>query len=238
VEVFDSQGNKHLMTTFFNKTGDGEWEYRGMVDGKEVTGGDPGKLKTVCEGKLKFNVDGKLEVEEMTKSAFNFTGGALQDQKVKIDFGDAIKSDGGKGIEGTKQYGRESDLITWQQDGAAAGTITNMSFNDQGILTVLYSNGEARDLAQVCLAKFENPESLFKVGNNRLKASREAGTPSVGIAGQGGRGMLFAKSLERSTVDLGTEFVSLIQTQRGFQSNAKTITTTDQLLEEVLNLKR
>lgn len=238
VELYDSQGNKHLMTTFFNKVGDGEWEYRGMVDGKEVTGGDPGKLKIVCEGRLKFDVDGRLETEEITKSAFNFKGGALQDQKIKFDFGDSIKTDGGKGIEGTKQYGRDSDLITWQQDGAAAGTITNMSFNDQGILTVLYSNGEARDLAQVCLAKFENPESLFKVGNNRLRASREAGTPSIGISGQGGRGMLFAKSLERSTVDLGTEFVSLIQTQRGFQSNAKTITTTDQLLEEVLNLKR
>lgn len=238
VEVFDSQGNKHLMTVFFNKTNDGEWTYRGMVDGAEVTGGEAGKLKEVCEGKITFNVDGKLETEEMTKSAFNFKGGALQDQKIVLDFGDSIKTDGGKGLEGTKQYGRESDLLTWSQDGASAGTITNMSFNDQGILTVLYSNGEARDLAQVCLAKFENPESLFKVGNNRLKESREAGTPSIGVSGQGGRGMLFAKSLERSTVDLGTEFVSLIQTQRGFQSNAKTITTTDQLLEEVLNLKR
>jgi flagellar hook protein FlgE len=238
VEIFDSQGNKHLMTTFFNKTADGTWEYHGMVDGKEVTGGEPGKLKEVCAGKITFNVDGKLETEEMTKSAFNFTSGALQDQKIALDFGDSIKTDGGKGLEGTKQYGRDSDMLTWTQDGATAGTITNMSFNDQGTLTVLYSNGEARDLAQICLAKFENPEALFKMGNNRFKESRQAGTPSIGASGQAGRGTLFAKSLERSTVDLGTEFVSLIQTQRGFQSNAKTITTTDQLLEEVLNLKR
>lgn len=238
VEVYDSQGNKHLMTTFFNKVGDSTWEYRGMVDGKEVTGGETGKLKEVCAGRLTFTVDGKLESEELTKSSFNFKDGALQDQKIVLDFGDSIKTDGGRGIDGTKQYGRDSDLISWSQDGASAGTITNMSFNDQGVLTVLYSNGDAKDLAQVSLAKFENPESLFKVGNNRLKESREAGTPSIGTSGQGGRGMLFAKSLERSTVDLGSEFVSLIQTQRGFQSNAKTITTTDQLLEEVLNLKR
>lgn len=238
IEMYDSQGNKHLMTTFFNKVNNGEWEYRGMVDGKEVTGGEDGVLKEVCRGKLKFTVDGKLESEEMTKSAFNFKDGALQDQKIVLDFGDAIKTDGGKGLEGTKQYGRDSDLISWGQDGASAGTITNMSFNDQGVLTALYSNGEARDLAQIAIAKFENPESLFKVGNNRLKESREGGTPSIGTAGQAGRGKLFAKSLERSTVDLGTEFVNLIQAQRGFQSNAKTITTTDQLLEEVINLKR
>lgn len=238
VELYDSQGNKHLMTTFFNKVDDGKWEYIGMVDGKEVTGGEPGTMKEVCRGKLTFNVDGKLETEEMTNSAFNFKDGALQDQKLALDFGDSIKTDGGKGIEGTKQYGRDSDLLNWGQDGASAGTINNMSFNDQGVLTALYTNGEARDLAQICLAKFENPESLFKVGNNRLKESREGGTPSIGVAGQAGRGKLFAKSLERSTVDLGTEFVSLIQAQRGFQSNAKTITTTDQLLEEVINLKR
>lgn len=238
VELFDSQGNKHLMTTFFNKVDDGSWEYVGMIDGKEVTDGDPGILKEVCRGKLTFNVDGKLETEEMTSSSFNFKDGALQDQKIALDFGDSIKTDGGKGIDGTKQYGRESDLIGWGQDGASAGTITNMSFNDQGVLTALYSNGEARDLAQISLAKFENPESLFKVGNNRLKESREGGVPSIGVAGQAGRGKLFAKSLERSTVDLGSEFVNLIQAQRGFQSNAKTITTTDQLLEEVINLKR
>jgi flagellar hook protein FlgE len=238
VELYDSQGNKHLMTTFFNKVNDGEWQFKGMVDGKEVTGGEEGVLKEVCSGRLTFNVDGKLETEEITKSGFNFKDGALQDQQIALDFGDSIKTDGGKGVEGTKQYGRESDLISWLQDGASAGTITNMSFNDQGVLTALYSNGEARDLAQICLAKFENPEGLFKVGNNRLKESREGGTPSIGVAGQAGRGKLFAKSLERSTVDLGTEFVNLIQAQRAFQSNAKTITTTDQLLEEVINLKR
>jgi flagellar hook protein FlgE len=238
VELFDSQGNKHLMTLFFNKTSDREWEYRGMCDGKEVSGGEAGLLKQVCEGKITFNVDGKLDTEEMKSSEFNFKDGALQDQKIAIDFGDSLKTDGGKGLDGTKQYGRESDLNAWHQDGAAAGTINNLSFNDEGVLTALYSNGEARDLAQIALSKFENPEGLFKVGNNRLKESREGGTASIGTAGRSGRGKLFAKSLERSTVDLASEFVALIQNQRNFQANAKTITTTDQLLEEVLNLKR
>lgn len=238
IEIFDSQGNKHLVTLFFNKTADRQWEVRGLADGKEVTGGTPGKMAEVMTGKLTFTVDGKLDTEQITKSAFNFTGGALQNQQIKIDFGDAITTDKGKGLVGTKQYGKESDMISWRQDGSSAGTITNLSFNDEGVLTALYSNGQAQDLAQISLAKFENPEALFKVGNNRLKEARDSGTPSIGKANQAGRGRLFAKSLERSTVDLAMEFVNLIQNQRGFQANAKTITTTDELLNEVINLKR
>ncbi|MGZ3802932.1 MAG: flagellar hook protein FlgE [Pseudobdellovibrionaceae bacterium] len=237
VEMYDSQGNKHLLSMFFNKTADREWSFHGLVDGKEVSGGEEGMMSQVCEGKLKFTVDGKLDSQELTRSAFNFKGGALQDQKIKLNFGDAIK-DGGKGLDGTKQYGKNSDLIGWHQDGAAAGTITSLSFNDEGNLTAIYSNGQAADLAQVALAKFENPEALFKVGNNRLKESRDSGGPSMGAPGSSGRGKLFAKSLERSTVDLATEFVNMIQNQRGFQANAKTITTTDELLNEVIQLKR
>lgn len=237
VEMYDSQGNKHLLSLFFNKTADRQWEYKGVVDGKEVTGGEEGKLSEVCAGKLEFTVDGKLDSQTMTSSNFNFKGGALQGQQVKLNFGDAIK-DGGKGLDGTKQYGKNSDLISWHQDGAAAGTITSLSFNDEGILTAVYSNGQASDLAQIALAKFENPEALFKVGNNRLKESRDSGGASIGGPGTAGRGKLFAKSLERSTVDLATEFVNMIQNQRGFQANAKTITTTDELLNEVIQLKR
>ncbi|MBV2168449.1 MAG: flagellar hook protein FlgE [Bdellovibrio sp.] len=237
VEMYDSQGNKHLVSFFFNKTADREWEFKGLVDGKEISGGNEGALSQVCAGKLKFTVDGKLDSQETTETNFNFKGGALQDQQVKLNFGDAIK-DGGKGLDGTKQYGKNSDLISWHQDGAAAGTITGLSFNDEGVLTAVYSNGQAADLAQIALAKFENPEALFKVGNNRLKESRDSGTASLGGPGAAGRGKLFAKSLERSTVDLATEFVNMIQNQRGFQANAKTITTTDELLNEVIQLKR
>lgn len=237
VEMYDSQGNKHLLSMFFNKTADREWSFHGMVDGKEVSGGEEGMMSQVCEGKLKFTVDGKLESQEVTDSSFNFKGGALQNQKIKLNFGDAI-AEGGKGLDGTKQYGKNSDLISWHQDGAAAGTITSLSFNDEGNLTAVYSNGQAADLAQIALAKFENPEALFKVGNNRLKESRDSGGPSMGAPGASGRGKLFAKSLERSTVDLATEFVNMIQNQRGFQANAKTITTTDELLNEVIQLKR
>lgn len=237
VEIYDTQGNKHLVTLFFNKTADRTWDWKGVVDGKEVSGADEGTLAEVCSGQLKFTQDGKLDSQEISNMELNFKGGALQGQKVKFNFGDAIQ-EGGKGLDGTKQYGKESDLITWHQDGAAAGTITNLSFNDEGVLTAVYSNGEARDLAQIALAKFENPEALYKIGNNRFKESRDSGTPALGAPMRAGRGKIFAKSLERSTVDLAHEFVQLIQGQRNFQANAKTITTTDEMLNEIIQLKR
>jgi flagellar hook protein FlgE len=238
LEMYDSQGNKHLVNVFFTKTADRTWSYHGLVDGKEITGGKDDEMSEVCAGQVTFTADGKLDTETQTVSAFNFKGGAMQNQQVKIDFGDSITTDKGQGVNGSKQYGKESDLISWQQDGSAAGTITNLSFNDEGVLTALYSNGETQDIAQIALAKFENPEALFKVGNNRMKEARDSGAPAVGAPQRAGRGKIFAKSLERSTVDLAMEFVNLIQNQRSFQANAKTITTTDELLGEVINLKR
>jgi len=238
VEIYDSQGNKHLMNLYFRKVADRTWEYHGLVQGKEVVGGQEGQWSEVTAGRVTFNVDGKLDTEEQTLQAFNFAGGALQNQQIKIDFGDALTTDKGKGFKGSTQYGKDSDVIVWDQDGAAAGSISNLSFSDDGTLSAIYSNGETHQLAQIVLAKFENGESMYKVGSNRFKESKESGTPSIGKANQAGRGKFFAKSLERSTVDLAMEFVGLIQNQRGFQANAKTITTTDELLQEVINLKR
>ena len=239
VEMYDSQGNKHLLNVYFNKVQDRQWEWHGLVDGKEVVGGNKdGGMAEVAAGKLTFTVDGKLDTQTTTKTNFNFAGGALANQKVELNFGDAITTNKGKGLGGTVQYGKDSDLMSWKQDGSSAGTITNMSFSDTGVLSAMYNNGEVKDLAQIVLAKFDAPERLYKVGNNRFKESRDAGTPAIGMPNMGGRGKIFAKSLERSTVDLAMEFVNLIQNQRGFQANAKTITTTDELLAEVIQLKR
>lgn len=238
IELYDSQGNKHLTQVFFTKTADRAWSWTAMCDGKEVNGGKEGEMAKVAAGTLTFTADGKLDTEVQSETAFNFKGGALQNQKIKIDFGDSLTTDKGLGLDGTKQYGKESDLMSWKQDGSAAGTINNLSFNDEGVLTALYSNGKTQDLGQICLAKFENSEALFKVGNNRFKEARDSGAPAIGGPNRAGRGKIMAKSLERSTVDIAMEFVNLIQNQRGFQANAKTITTTDELLAEVINLKR
>lgn len=241
VEIYDSQGNKHMMNLFFNKGQDRTWTYRGLVDGKEVEAqpnedGTMPELAQVVEGKVQFTEDGHLQSQETTMQAYNFKNGAKQDQQIAISFGDPIAT-GGRG-EGTKQFGKESDVIKWNQDGYSAGTVTNLSFNDEGVLTVAYSNGQVLDLAQVVLAKFENPEALFKQGGNLFKQSRNSGEPSLGAARMAGRGSIMAKSLERSTVDIASEFVSMITNQRAFQANAKTVSTSDELLNEVIQMKR
>lgn len=239
VEIYDSQGTKHMVNMFFNRGADRTWTYRGLVDGKQIEGGVPEgqEMGQVVQGTLKFTEDGKLESQEVTESAMNFAGGAKQDMQVKFNFGDDIAS-GGKGSEGTKQFGKESDIVSWKQDGYSAGMVNSLSFNDEGVLTVSYSNGQVLDLGQIALGKFENPEALFKTGGNMFKESRDSGTASMGSPRGSGRGSLVSKSLERSTVDLASEFVNMITGQRGFQANSKTITTTDELLGEVINLKR
>ena len=238
VEIYDSQGNKHMMSLFFNKGPERTWTYHGLVDGKDVEGSDAskGELAKVTEGKVQFTEDGKLQSQEVSSQNFNFKNGAKQDQQIAISFGDPIAK-GGKG-EGTKQYGKDSDVMKWNQDGYSAGTVTSLSFNDEGVLTAAYSNGQVLDLAQVLLAKFENPEALFKQGGNIFKQSRNSGEPSLGAARMAGRGSIMAKSLERSTVDIASEFVAMITNQRAFQANAKTVSTSDELLSEVIQMKR
>ncbi|AGH96353.1 flagellar hook protein FlgE [Pseudobdellovibrio exovorus] len=237
VEIFDSQGNKHVMNLFFNKGQDRTWTFRGLVDGKEVEGTPLGQeMAQVIEGRLQFTEDGLLQSQETTTSNFNFAGGAQQNQQINLSFGDAIAT-GGRG-EGTKQYGKESDVIRWDQDGYSAGTVTSLAFNDDGVLTASYTNGQILSLGQILVAKFENPEKLFKTGGNMFKESRDSGSPSVGSPGSSGRGTIMAKSLERSTVDIASEFVNMITSQRAFQANAKTVSTSDELLAEVIQMKR
>ena len=237
VEIFDTQGNKHVMNVFFNKGQDRTWTYRGLVDGKEIEGTPEGQeMAAVTEGKLQFTEDGRLQSQETTSSAYNFKGGAQQDQQIKLVFGDDIAA-GGRG-EGTKQYGKDSDVIRWQQDGFSAGTVNSLAFNDEGILTASYSNGQVLSLGQVLVAKFDNSEKLFKQGGNLFKESRDSGRPSLGGPGMSGRGTIMAKSLERSTVDIASEFVNMITNQRAFQANAKTVSTSDELLSEVIQMKR
>ena len=238
VEVYDSQGAKHLITVAFNKTQDGIWEYRGLANGSEVQGGIPGKYTQVIYGRLGFTSGGLLNTEEVIEKNFSFNNGAIANQDITFDFGESITTDGGDGLKASKQYGAKSDLMSWSQDGASAGRLTGLSFDDTGVLTAMYSNGETKDMYQMALAKFQSPEGLFKSGANKLRESRESGPPAIGKPADGGRGQVFAKAIERSTVDIAKEFVNMIQYQRNFQANAKGISTADEMLAEVINIKR
>jgi flagellar hook protein FlgE len=237
VTVYDSAGNAHSLTVYFTKTGDNRWTWNAMAKGEEVVGGKPGEGVVGATGTLQFNIDGKLQQQQISRNSFNFTKGAKPNQEIKFDFGDELQA-GGTGLKGATQYGSNSDIYKHTQDGYTAGTMGGLSFNDDGVLAAFYTNGVTKNLAQVAVAKFENNEGLFKAGNNMFKESRNSGSANIGAPGAGGRGQVFSKSVESSTTDIASEFVNLIQMQRAFQANARTLSSSDELMQEVLNMRR
>ena len=235
--VFDNVGSQRLITVYFNKVADGQWEYHAMADGKDAVGGQPGTLVEMGKGRLQFNNKGELQEEVVELNSFNFNNGAAPNQQIEFNFGESL-SEGGDGKDAATQFGSESSVARHTQDGASAATLASLSFNDKGILTAAYDNGAQRDIAQVAIAKFENNEGLFKMGKNLFKETRKSGQGALGKPGNDGRGEVLAKSIELSNVDIADEFINLMNAQRNFQANTRTITTSDQMLQEVLNIKR
>ncbi len=237
LSIYDNIGTARLITMYYNKAENNTWEYHAVVDGKDAAGGEEGKYYEMASGRLVFNDKGILQEEVEQLNELNFNKGAAPGQKVTFNYGESI-TEGGTGIDAATQYGSESAVSRHTQDGATAATLTSLSFNDKGTLTAAYNNGESRDLAQIAIAKFENNEGLFKVGKNLFKESSKSGQAAMGRPHEAGRGEILSKSIELSNVDLATEFISLMEQQRNFQANAKTINTADQMLQEVLNIKR
>lgn len=237
VTVYDNVGTARQVSLYYNKTADNNWTYRAMVDGKDAEGGQEGSMVQMAQGQLVFNNKGQLQANNQDQNSFNFNKGAAPDQQIDFNFGQTI-ADGGDGVDATTQYGSGSAIARHTQDGSSAATLGSMSFSDDGILTAVYDNGESRDIAQVAISKFENSEALFKVGKNLMKESRRSGQAAVGKPGEAGRGEVLSKSIELSNVDIANEFVGLMTAQRNFQANARTLTTADQMLQEVLNIKR
>lgn len=236
VTVYDTAGTAHVSTVYFNKTDDGVWTWRATVKGEETVGGKKDQQVECARGRLFYDHDGRLREQVIDKSSFNFNKGALPDQFIKFDFGED-KQHGGQGLQVT-QYGTHSEAYKTQQDGYTAGSLAGMTFNDDGTLTAIYTNGENMNIGQVALAKFENPEGLFKMGQNRFRESRLSGQATIGAPQAGGRGRISSKTIEASTTDIANEFINLIQSQRNFQANSKVISTSDEMLQEILNLKR
>ena len=236
VTVYDSAGSPHVVTIYFNKSDEGEWTWRAMAKGEEVVGGKKDTQVEQARGKLLFDTDGRLKEQKIDKSSFQFAKGAVPDQFIRFAFGDD-KKNGGTGLQVT-QYGTASEAYKTIQDGFTAGTLAGLTFSDDGFLSAVYSNGQSFNLAQVAIAKFENPEGLFKTGQNRFRESRLSGQATIGSPNTGGRGKVMSKSLESSTTDIANEFINLMTSQRNFQANSKVISTADEMMQEVLALKR
>jgi flagellar hook protein FlgE len=236
VTCYDTAGTAHVVTMYFNKEDDGMWRWRAMAKGEEINGGKKGEMLEQATGTLHFDTDGRLLEQKTDKSAFNFSKGAQPDQNIQFNFGED-KIHGGAGLQVT-QYGTASEAYKTLQDGFTAGTLAGMTFNDDGVLSVIYSNGQTANVAQIALAKFENPEGLFKMGQNRFRESRLSGQPTIGAPQTGGRGQISCKTIESSTTDIANEFINLMTAQRNFQANSRVISVSDEMMNEVLNMKR
>ena len=174
--------------------------------------------------------------EQSGESSFSFNKGSKSGQKVEFNFGKDVKS-GGDGLQLT-QYGSNCEAYKTVQNGFSSGSIASLKFEDDGRLVAVYTNGESVAVGQVAVAKFESPEELMKTGGNKYKETRNSGQATIGSPLTGGRGQVSSKSLEASTTDIANEFINLMTAQRNFQANSKVISTGDELLGEIINLKR
>ncbi|WP_297515832.1 flagellar hook protein FlgE [uncultured Caulobacter sp.] len=157
-------------------------------------------------------------------------GLGIDTQTVQIDLASAAG--------GLTQYNSQSVVQSVNTNGTAFGNLTNISVDEQGYVSAIFDNGVTRRIAQVAVATFSNPNGLKGVNGNAYRVTNESGTYSLKAPGQGGAGALAPSTLEASTVDLSTEFTGLITTQRAYSASSKIITTADQMLEELLNIKR
>lgn len=136
------------------------------------------------------------------------------------------------------QYSAESDVTGVANNGNSAGSIDSFSISSAGEVVAIYTNGERNTLAKIGLAIFDNPAGLMKMGSNMFVDTPNSGSARTGSPGAGSFGSLVPGALEMSNVDLSAQFTEMITTQRGFQANSRIITTSDEILQELVNLKR
>ncbi|GBU28890.1 flagellar hook protein FlgE [Treponema sp. R8-4-B8] len=141
-------------------------------------------------------------------------------------------------VNSLTQYAESSSSKAVEQDGRTMGYLDNFKIDQSGVITGIYTNGTTRTIGQVAMASFPNQGGLEKAGDNTFRVSNNSGLANIGPSGIAGKGKISAGTLEMSNVDMADQFVDMIVTQRGFQANSKTIQTADQLLQELLTLKR
>jgi flagellar hook protein FlgE len=238
VTVYDSLGKAHTVNVYFRKeAGAGAWSWHALVDGGEVTGGTAGTWVEGATGTLSFDSQGRLMTEATSANDFDFLG-AVQNQAIAFDFGDSVTTDGGTGLKGSTSFASKSVATYVNQNGYSSGSLSGITIEPNGTVSGVFSNGQRRTVGQVLLANFQSPESMQRIGGNLYVATTASGPALVGEAANGGLGAINAGSLEQSNVDLARQFVDMITFQRGFQANSRTITTADQMLQEVIGIKR
>jgi flagellar hook protein FlgE len=196
----------------------------------------PANITGGGDGAVTFDSNGRLET-------FSYTGGA---SSLQFDPGTGastpvdINLDSGRlgEVNGLSQFAAPSNAVASSQDGYPMGNLQDISVDTRGVITGYFTNGINQTLAQIALASFNNPTGLLRDGNNMYAESGNSGSPIVGYAGTSNQSTITPGALESSNVDLSEEFTSMIVAQRGFQANARVITTADEMLSELVQLRR
>ncbi|HOO11477.1 MAG TPA: flagellar hook protein FlgE [Bacillota bacterium] len=231
-EIYDVLGRKNKLNFNLVKTNNDEWQIQetlSTADGSPVTNAVAVTLP-----------DGTVEsIVLTTPPTLTFTDGRLTSAGTfTIQAGYPISEDITVDISHIHQFASESGVDPLEVDGYPLGSLEDFNFDALGVATGIFTNGQQKVIARIALAAFNNPSGLHKVGNNLFIQTPNSGQPSVGAAGEHGRGTINPSSLEMSNVDIAKEFTNMIITQRGFQANSRIITTSDEMLQELVNLKR
>ena len=236
IDIFDSLGTKHtirfeFVKTGFTQEGGTEWQMKISVPkpGDINNGIDP---KNLVVGSIKFNSDGSLAGYTPTSINFTANNGSAPNQQINIDFGNFGQ------FNGMTSFDSPSTTNGISQDGYTGGNLNGIRVDETGTLIGSFTNGRSFGLAQVAMANFSNNEGLQNDGSNIFSQTSNSGEPIIGTAATGKRGAITASALEMSNVDLSRSLTQLIVVQRGFQANSKTITTSDQMLNTLLQLKQ
>jgi flagellar hook protein FlgE len=237
IQIYDALGEPHVATITYTKSGAGLWNYAITVPGNEVAGGTPGTPFQIANGTVQFDGQGRLaQVNGAAAADVVITSPTWANGAAATNFTwDLVDANGAASLTG---YGSASATSSITQNGNPAGTITALGIDAEGQILATFGTGAAIVIGQLALANFNNPEGLTKLGSNKYGESQASGIANVGTAGTGGRGTLTGGALEQSNVDIAQEFTQMILAQRGYQANSKSITVTDELLVETLNLKR
>lgn len=234
LDVFDTQGNKYTLTGTITKTADNTWTFTpaskiiGGTDGKTVVANVTGGSSTI-----KFNSDGTFDTSTVFNAlTINPAGGPY------AGAGAFTVQPSGSTTSPLTQNGSDSTAKISGTDGYAAGTLNGKTIGTDGVIVGSFTNGKTQAIGQVALAIFNNPDGLLSAGGNLYTKTTNSGEAQIGKAGTGGRGKFTPGSLEMSNVDLAQQFTNMIVAQRAFQANSKIITTDDNMLEELVNLKR
>lgn len=236
MQVVDSLGVTHDLTVNFTETGPGAWSYEVDIPGADVTSGTAGTPSQVTTGVLTFDANGVLTSPAApAQIPLPITG--LADGASDLNINWNLATENGAGTPLITQYAAASAVSASSQDGVPASQVTQVSIANGGAITAQFSNGNQVVIGQLALASVSNPDSLIAVGQNNFEVGANTATPVVGVPGTGTLGQVEGGSLETSTVDIATQFTSLIVYQNSYQANAKVISTLDQITQNLLSMQ-